>query len=196
MILQDKIKQYYEKEIEAIRQLDHEDIERAVMTIIRAYQREATIYIFGNGGSGATASHFVCDFNKEVSGALDRKFHFVCLNDNIPTILAIANDIAYEEIFAFQLKGRLKPSDLVIAVSGSGNSVNVIRAVEYAKSTGTEVIGITGGDGGRVRELADYHMHTSEKDTQIIEDLHMSFGHMACCIMRGILEQWNADGKR
>ena len=146
MILQDKIKQYYEKEIEAIRQLDHEDIERAVMTIIRAYQREATIYIFGNGGSGATASHFVCDFNKEVSGALDRKFHFVCLNDNIPTILAIANDIAYEEIFAFQLKGRLKPSDLVIAVSGSENrdegafftGMTVREHVEYYISLGLD----------------------------------------------------------
>ena len=98
------------------------------------------------------------DFNKGISAELNKKFHVLCLNDNIPTVMAIANDISYEEIFSFQMKGRLKASDLVIAISGSGNSGNVVKAVEYAKEIGAAVVGVTGYSGGRLREMADYHM--------------------------------------
>ena len=102
----------------------------------------------------------------------------VCLNDNTPTLMAIANDFSYEDIFRYQLEGRLRPEDLVIAISGSGNSKNIIKAVEYAKETGAKVVGITGYSGGKLRELADYHMHTEIDDMQIAEDIHMIFDHM------------------
>lgn len=172
------IRAYYEKEIETIRALDFNEIEIAVRAIKDAYEREATIYTFGNGGSAATASHFVCDFNKGICEKLDKKFNLVCLNDNTPIVMAIANDISYEDVFSFQLVNKLKPTDLILAVSGSGNSMNVIKAVEYAKSIGCKVVGMTGYSGGRLDQLADYHMHVPVEDMQITEDVHMSFDHM------------------
>lgn len=172
------IKGYFDREIEVIRKLDLEDLNAAIGAIWAAYEREATIYIFGNGGSAATASHFVCDFNKGISENRSKKFHFVCLSDNTPMLTAIANDISYDDVFRYQLAGKLKPTDLVIGISGSGSSRNVINAVEYAKSIGTPVIGITGYDGGRLGEIADYHMDAKVDDMQISEDIHMIFDHM------------------
>lgn len=172
------IRSYFEKEVEVIEKLDIEEINAAVSAIWSAYEREATIYIFGNGGSAATASHFVCDFNKGISEGKAKKFNFVCLSDNVPTMMAIANDVSYNEVFRYQLNNKLKPTDLVIGISGSGNSKNVINAVEYAKEIGTPVIGITGYNGGKLKALADYHMDANIDDMQISEDLHMIFDHM------------------
>lgn len=172
------IKSYLDQEIDVINRLNLDDINAAVQAIWAAYEREATIYIFGNGGSAATASHFVCDFNKGISEKKDKKFHFVCLSDNVAQMMAIANDYSFDDIFRYPLVKRLKASDLVIAISGSGNSKNVIRAVEYAKEIGTTVIGITGYHGGKLKEMADYHMDAMVDDMQISEDLHMIFDHM------------------
>ena len=172
------IKSYFDREIEVIKRLNIDDINAAVQAIWAAYERNATIYIFGNGGSAATASHFVGDFNKGISEKKDKKFNLVCLSDNIPQMMAIANDISYDEVFRYPLVNRLKPSDLVIGISGSGNSKNVVRAVEYAKEIGTPVVGITGYHGGKLKKLADYHMDVMEDDMQISEDLHMIFDHM------------------
>ena len=172
------IKSYFDREIEVIKRLNIDDINAAVQAIWAAYEREATIYIFGNGGSAATASHYVCDFNKGISEKKEKKFNFVCLNDNYPQMMAIANDISYDEVFRFPLINKLKQTDLVIGISGSGNSKNVIRAVEYAKEVGAPVVGITGYHGGKLKELADYHMDVMEDDMQISEDLHMVFDHM------------------
>lgn len=176
--MKDKILTYYEREIATIKAMNFEEIEAAVQAIKDAYDREATIYTFGNGGSAATASHFVCDFNKGICEKLDKKFNLICLNDNTPIVMAIANDISYEDVFSFQLVNKLKPTDLIIAISGSGNSKNVIKAVEYAKSIGCKVVGMTGYSGGKMNELADYRMHVPVDDMQITEDLHMSFDHM------------------
>ena len=172
------IKSYFDREIEVIKRLNIDDINAAVQAIWAAYERNATIYIFGNGGSAATASHFVGDFNKGISEKKDKKFNLVCLSDNIPQMMAIANDISYDEVFRYPLVNRLKPSDLVIGISGSGNSKNVVRAVEYAKEIGTPVVGITGYHGGKLKKLVDYHMDVMEDDMQISEDLHMIFDHM------------------
>jgi len=172
------IRNYLNREIEVIKRLDIDEIHAAMNAIWEAYEREAVIYIFGNGGSAATASHFVCDFNKGICEKKEKKFNLICLNDNTPMITAIANDISYEDVFYFQLYNKLKPSDLIIGISGSGNSRNVIKAVEYAKQIGTPVIGITGYHGGKLKQLADYHMDVMEDDMQISEDIHMIFDHM------------------
>ena len=178
------IKSYFNKEIEVIEHLNIDAIHEAVEAIWDAYKRNATIYIFGNGGSAATASHFVCDFNKGISEKRENKFNFVCLSDNIPQMTAIANDYSFDDVFRYPLVCRLTPEDLVIAISGSGNSKNVIRAVEYAKEIGTPVIGITGYDGGKLKELSDYHMDAMIDDMQISEDLHMIFDHMIFYILK------------
>lgn len=172
------ITQYFDKLQETISLLNIEEINSAMNAIKDAYDREANIYIFGNGGSAATASHYVCDFNKGVSGERKKKFRLRCLNDNIATLMAIANDISYDDVFFYQLQGLLTKNDLIIAISGSGNSRNVIKAVEYAKELGTQVVGITGYKGGKLKKLSDFSLHVDIDDMQITEDIHMVFDHM------------------
>ena len=178
----DDIKKYISDEIEVLNQLDIEAINTVMNIFDEAFENESMIYVFGNGGSSATSSHYQNDFNKGISEYTDKKFRFLCLNDNIPTIMAIANDIGFEEIFRFQLRGRLKKGDLVVAISGSGNSVNILNAVKYAKEQGNIVIGITGFDGGKLKELSDYNLHVPVRSMQITEDIHMFFDHLIMSI--------------
>ena len=177
-IQENAIRDYFEREINAINRLNIKDISKAISAILQAYERDATIYIFGNGGSASTASHYAADFNKGISEYREKKFRFVCLSDNIPMLTAIANDISYDDIFRYPLVNYLKPTDLVIGISGSGNSKNVIRAVEYAKEIGAVVVGITGYNGGELKKIADYHMDANIDDMQISEDIHIIFDHM------------------
>ncbi|MDD3228849.1 MAG: SIS domain-containing protein [Oscillospiraceae bacterium] len=173
-----EMKKYFEDEIEVIRRLNYDDINEAMNALADAFERDADIYIFGNGGSAATASHYANDFNKGISEKVGKKFRMHCLCDNFPTVMAIANDISYDEVFRFQLEGVLRSDDLVIGISGSGNSKNVINAIEYAKSINCKTLGITGYHGGKLKGLSDYHMDTMVDDMQITEDLHMVFDHM------------------
>ena len=178
MDFKNEIGTYLEHEIETLRALDVEAINVALNLLLEAFENGNTIYIFGNGGSSATASHFQNDFNKGVSEHTEKKFNFLCLNDNVATMMAVANDIGFEEVFRFQLRGHLKPGDLVVAISGSGNSVNVLNAVEYAKECGNRVIGLTGFGGGKLRELSDVSLHVPVNSMQITEDIHMVFDHL------------------
>lgn len=171
-------KKYLEIEMKVLEQLDCEAIGRAIDLLEVAFEREGTIYIFGNGGSSATASHFQNDFNKGISEHTAKKFRFACLNDNVPTVMAIANDIGFDEVFRFQLQGKVQPDDVIIAISGSGNSRNVLNAVEYAKTQGCQVIGLTGFDGGKLRALSDISLHVPVKSMQVTEDVHMIFDHL------------------
>lgn len=163
--------------------LDKDQINDVMNVLLKAYENESTVYIFGNGGSASTASHYVCDFNKGVSIGLEKKFRFVCLNDNTATVMAIANDCGYENIFSIQLEGKLKEGDVIFAISGSGNSKNVIKAVEYAKGQGNEVISLTGYDGGKLLQLSDHPIHVNINDMQIAEDVHMMLCHLMSSIV-------------
>ena len=129
---QDAIKEYIENEIMVLQKMDLDSISAALNLLRETQEKGNYVYVFGNGGSAATASHFQNDFNKGVSEHIEKKFNFLCLNDNIATVMAVANDIGFEEVFRFQLKGHIKPGDICLAISGSGNSKNVINAVEYA----------------------------------------------------------------
>lgn len=174
----EQIKDYIELEKATIDKLDINAINDAMNLIMKAYEGKHIIYIFGNGGSSATASHYQNDFNKGISEYVENKFRFQCLNDNVATIMAIANDIGFEEVFRFQLMNKLEEGDLVIAISGSGNSKNVINAVKYAKEHNNRVIGLTGFNGGQLRELADVSLHVDVMSMQVTEDIHMMFDHL------------------
>ena len=173
-----EISAYLEQEIRTIQNLDIEQINRALNLLLEVFEKGNTVYIFGNGGSSATASHYQNDFNKGFSEHTEKKFNFLCLNDNVATVMAVANDIGFEEVFRFQLRGHIKPDDLVVAISGSGNSRNVINAVEYAKGQGCKVIGLTGFDGGMLKGLSDVSLHAPVNSMQITEDIHMIFDHL------------------
>ena len=156
----------------------HDRFEEVASALLSAYVDEKQIFIMGNGGSGSTASHFACDINKGCCFNVDKKFKVICLNDNIPTLLAYANDLSYEKVFVEQLKNFLKPGDVVIGISGSGNSENVIQAVLYAKENGSKTIGFTGFDGGKLAGIVDIPLVASINDMQKVEDVHMIVVHM------------------
>lgn len=173
-----EIQDYIALELEVLKQLDVAQIDTALNLLDETRKKKGLIYICGNGGSAATASHFQNDFNKGVSEYLDLPFRFHCLNDNVATIMAIANDIGYGEVFRFQLRGVMEPGDILVAISGSGNSENVINAVEYAKQQGNQVIGLTGFDGGKLKKLCDVSLHVPVMSMQVTEDVHMLFDHL------------------
>ena len=176
------IRDYLALEIEILKKLDVEQINAALNLLDETRQKKGRIYICGNGGSAATASHFQSDFNKGVSEYIDVPFRFHCLNDNVATLMAIANDIGYEEVFRFQLRNNLEENDVLVAISGSGNSHNVIRAVEYAKEHGCKIIGLTGFSGGKLKELSDISLHAPVNSMQVTEDIHMIFDHLMMSI--------------
>jgi len=180
MNYQEKIKDYFEKEIAIIKTIDEETVNQIMSEIKAVQKRGNSIYICGNGGSASTASHYCCDFNKGVSGESDKNTNFICLSDNIPTMMAIANDISYDEIFSYQLKNRLKPGDVLFVISGSGNSRNIVRAMEIAKEKGNKIIGLCGYGGGKVKAMSDICVHINVNNMQIVEDLHMILDH---CMM-------------
>ncbi len=157
---------------------DHATFDQIVAAVLDAYTRQAQIFVMGNGGSGATASHLACDINKGCCVDLEKRFKVICLNDNIPTLLALANDISYDAIFEEQLKNFFNPGDLVIGISGSGNSQNVLLAVRYAAAHGGKTIGWSGFGGGRLAELADLAFVAQSHDMQQVEDAHMVVAHM------------------
>jgi D-sedoheptulose 7-phosphate isomerase len=154
------------------------NLERVVGVLHHAYEMERQIFVMGNGGSGSTASHFASDMNKSASSGLEKKFKVICLSDNIPIMLAYANDLSYEDIFREQLKNFLKSEDVVIGISGSGNSKNVVKAIQYANEKGAISIGLTGFDGGEVARLADVSIIVPVNDMQRTEDTHLILCHI------------------
>lgn len=173
-----QLEKYKQQEIETYQKLDLESVNTVLNILEQARFDGKKIFICGNGGSAATASHFCCDFNKGVNDSKTDKYDFECLSDNIPTMMAIANDIGYEEVFRFQLINKMEPGDILIGISGSGNSENIINAIKYANEIGGITIAIVGYDGGVIKEIAQYNIHVKINNMQIVEDIHMILDHM------------------
>jgi len=171
-------RQYLDDLSSQLRSFDVGQFNRILARLLDAYEREDNVFIMGNGGSGSTASHFACDINKGCSIDLDKRFRVICLNDNIPTLLALANDVAYEAVFEEQMKNFYRAGDLVIGISGSGNSENVLRAIRYASDHGGRTIGLSGFSGGELAQLAEISFVASVDDMQKVEDIHMIVVHM------------------
>jgi D-sedoheptulose 7-phosphate isomerase len=163
---------------QALDSVSRSEIDGFMKLLAEALETGRTIFVMGNGGSGATASHFAADFNKGISYGKAKRFRFVCLNDNVPTLTAYANDLGYEEVFVEQLRNFLSPGDLVIGISGSGNSPNILKAIEYANGMGAKTVGLTGYDGGKLRRLAGCGVNIPIDNMQVAEDLHMMLDHL------------------
>lgn len=183
MDFRNKLKEYISREIKVIESLNLEDVNLVMNVLEKARMEGKRIFICGHGGSAATASHYAGDFNKGVNENLNIKYNFECLNDNIPTIMSIANDISYDEVFRFPLKNKMKENDIFIGISGSGNSINVVNGMLYAKSIGGITIAIVGYDGGKLKEIADYNIHAEVDDMQISEDIHMMLDHLMMSVL-------------
>jgi D-sedoheptulose 7-phosphate isomerase len=170
--------------------LDEQAFQRGVELVRTAFEAGRQIITCGNGGSAYAASHYITDWNKMVNLATGRKFRGISLCDNLGMVTAFANDIAYDEIFAGQLKAILDKGDLVIAISGSGNSPNVVKAVEYANQAGADTLAVVGYDGGALKRIATHSVWVPSFDMQLCEDVHLMFGHM---VMKALCSSQIAD---
>ena len=153
--------------------LDPKALDALVEAFHTTYEKGGNIYTMGNGGSGASASHAAGDFLKGASYGLDKRFKMICLNDNLPSMMAIANDIGWESIFVEPLKNFLSEDDLVIGISGSGNSKNVVNALEYANANGATTVAMSGFKGGKISQIASINVHAPVMDMEVTEDVHM-----------------------
>ncbi len=168
--------EYFDRVSEVCAQVDEQEITDLLDVLEQAYYRRKQVFICGNGGSGALASHLCEDLAKgTLNGSIHRdglRFKVISLTDNVPFILALANDVGYDSIFEQQLRNYAEPGDVVIAISGSGNSPNVLKAVEYANRKGLITIGMTGFDGGKLREISRQCVHVPIHDMGITESVH------------------------
>jgi D-sedoheptulose 7-phosphate isomerase len=178
MTTQFSVSAYLEAHERLAGKLDRRAFQAGVDAVRAAFEAGTQIITCGNGGSAYAASHFVTDWNKMINLATGRKFRGISLCDNIGIVTAFANDIAYDEVFAGQLKAILQPGDLVIAISGSGNSRNVVKAVEYANQAGAATLALVGYDGGALKRIAKHSVWVPSYDMQLCEDVHLMFGHM------------------
>jgi len=152
--------------------------------LLKARDEKRSIFIIGNGGSASTASHFAGDLSKGTIVEGFPRFKAIALTDNIPNMLAWANDQGYEDIFVEQLKNLMEPNDIVIAISGSGNSINVVKAIEYANENGGITIALTGYDGGKLFKSAKENIHVPCFDMQRVEDIHLLVEHLLTSLIR------------
>ncbi|SRR5579875_185972 len=172
--------QYKAKLLNALDTIDTEAVARAIEILTKARDTNRHIFVCGNGGSASTASHFVCDMVKGASYNRKARFRIMALTDSLPTITAYSNDVSYDCVFAEQLKNFAEPGDVFMAISGSGNSANVICAMEYANSIGCQTIALTGRDGGKLGPMAKLQIRVAEPHMGRIEDGHMIVCHMFC----------------
>jgi len=172
--------QYRAKLLSALDTIDTQAVAQAIEILTAARDTDRHIFVCGNGGSASTASHFVCDMVKGASYNRQARFRIMALTDSLPTITAYSNDVSYDCIFAEQLKNFAEPKDVFMAISGSGNSPNVVCAMEYANSIGCETIALTGRDGGKLGPLAKLQIRVAEPHMGRIEDGHLIVCHMLC----------------
>lgn len=172
--------EYTEELIRVLKGLDHGPILDLADMIRDAQRRGGCVFVFGNGGSGAAASHLAEDLGKMTTpdpGSPEGRLRILSLTDNTPYLLCLANDLGYEEVFSQQMMNLARRGDLAIGISGSGNSKNVIKALEKAREMGMTTVGILGYDGGRIKPMVDLAVHVPSFDMQVCEDVHMHIIH-------------------
>ena len=170
-------KKYIERLILILQQTN---IHAIIKTIKKLNHTKGKVYIIGNGGSAATASHMVNDLGAGLKRRGLKNLDIESLSDNTPVCSALANDIGYKNIFYMQLKDKITKNDVLIAISCSGNSKNITKAVKYAKKEGATIIGLTGFDGGKLKKLSDinFHVPTQKNEYGLVEDMHSIFNHI------------------
>ena len=183
--------EYLEQLSFVISRLNSETVDQIAHLLLKAYERQRTVFLFGNGGSASLASHFACDLGKGTSllGSDHKRLRAVALTDNIPTMTAWANDSSYQEIFAEQLRNLVQSGDIAIGISCSGNSPNVLKALSVGREFGATTIGLGGFQGGKMKDLCDICLVVPSDNMQIIEDLHLSVAHALFTIVRSQISE-------
>ena len=186
--MRDYIREYIGRLEQGLRAIDPDLIELVAKILEGARREQRAVFIIGNGGSAATASHMANDLQKLASEGKDHSYRAIALSDNVPLLTAWANDADYEEVFLRQLMALAREGDLLIAITGSGNSRNIVRAVEWAKDAGLKTIAFLGFDGGKIAELADHALVFREGHYGRIEDAHMVLEHMISNYLHSLSE--------
>ena len=171
-------KQYFDELQNVAGNVSLDGIDQIADALVKVHEAERTLYLFGNGGSAALASHFACDLGKGTASCNGgRRFRALALTDNIPTLTAWANDSGYEDVFSEQLRCFVQPQDIAFGISGSGNSKNVLNALQVARDAGAKTVGISGFQGGEMKSLCDICVVVPSNNMQIVEDLHLVITH-------------------
>lgn len=172
-----RAKGYFSKLTAVLNRLPCSLVDEIAAQLLRAYQEDRMVFLFGNGGSAALASHFACDLGKGTVVPNGKRFRVLALTDSIPVLTAWANDSSYEDIFAEQIANFVRRGDIAVAISGSGNSINVLNALHVAREAGAYNIGLTGFRGGRMKALCDLCLVVPSDNMQFIEDVHLCVTH-------------------
>lgn len=192
-------KQYFSELRLAIKEIKLSDIQKIVDILLNAYKNENTIFIMGNGGSASTASHMACDLGKgtlkNVYNPTEKRLKVMSITDNVATMTAFANDLSYADIFSQQLSNLIKPKDILIGISASGNSPNIIKALKYAKSQNAITVGFLGNNGGKAINFVDLSIITQSKNYGVIEDLHLTLNHLLTDCFASMKEQTDNENR-
>lgn len=189
---------YLDRLREEISRIDQQALRDWSDWIFDAYQQDRFVYIFGNGGSGTTASHMAEDLGKSTLRPADlyddhrKRLKVLSLTDNAGWIMAVGNDLSYDQIFVQQLMNYASPGDLAIAISGSGNSPNILRAVEWANRHGVRTFGLTGYDGGQLRRIQQHGLHVDLHDMGMVESIHLCLFHW---VLNDVFARINQEGR-
>lgn len=176
---------YFEQLLQIIPKMPFNLVDRASQILFQAYEQRRTIFTFGNGGSASLATHMACDLGKGTSTPhSNRRVRVISLTDNVPLMTAWANDSSYEDIFSEQLKNLGRTGDIALAISGSGNSPNVLRGLQAARHLGMMTIGIGGFGGGKMKSLCDLSIIVPSDNMQFVEDLHLSLAHCIFALLK------------
>jgi len=179
------IKMYKGQLIEVLKQLPEDKFIEISNLLLDAREKGKQIFVVGNGGSAAAASHMVCDFGKNTRESGKKRIRAICLNDNIPSMMAYANDEGYDIIFSEQLLALGNPGDVLIAISGSGNSTNILKVIETAHKLDIKVVGLAGFKGGKLKDMTDICLVIPSDSMEMIEDVHMIINHVLAGLLRG-----------
>lgn len=180
----DGIRRYIDQIKDTLDRLPWEAIQATIAVLQDARLNDRQVFIMGNGGSAATASHFACDLGKGTLIPGYPRFRVIALTDNMPLFSALANDFGYDRVFVEQLASLVQPKDVVIGISASGNSPNVLNAIFFARQVGATTIGMTGFDGGRLKELVDICILVPNHCIEQVEDLHLMLEHLISTQLR------------
>jgi D-sedoheptulose 7-phosphate isomerase len=180
----EQIGKYLDGLREVLKEIDYEAVDRVVELLWSAYREDRRIFIIGNGGSAATASHMMCDLSKGCAAEGKPRIKAISLTDNVSVMTAISNDISYEEVFTVQLMPLLEEGDVVLAITGSGNSPNVLHAVDYAKRHGAKTAGFLGFGGGKVKPMIDADITIASRNYGHVEDVHCILEHLISQCLR------------
>jgi D-sedoheptulose 7-phosphate isomerase len=176
--VKDHIRSYLDRLELALSTIPTQQVEELSGRLYRAYEDGKQVFVLGNGGSGSTASHMAADLAKNTIGPNMRRFRIMSLNDNMPLLTALSNDLGYQRVFAEQLMNVIRPGDVLVVISGSGNSPNVLRAIEYARGQCAQVVGMLGFSGGQASALCDTSIVVDSHDYGVVEDAHLILNHI------------------